>query len=70
MQREAEEEAKGIERSLKEMEGKVRNADVVKELAMVELREALLKEKDQEIENVSSLYTSMTLVRAQFYSTA
>ncbi|XP_071791087.1 uncharacterized protein [Asterias amurensis] len=52
MQREAEEEGKGVERSLKEMEGKVRNADVVKELAMVELREALLKEKDQEIENL------------------
>ena len=53
MQRVAGEESRGAEKAMKEMEGKVRNADVVKELALVELRESLLKEKEQEVENVS-----------------
>ncbi|XP_038059177.1 restin homolog [Patiria miniata] len=49
MQREAEEDRREAERRIKEAEGKVRNADVAKELALVELRETLLREKEEEM---------------------
>ncbi|XP_022096221.1 restin homolog isoform X5 [Acanthaster planci] len=51
-QREAEEGQRETERVVREAQGKMRNADVAKELALVELREALLREKEEEIEQL------------------